>query len=118
MESPSSVDFSDENILSTLWVQLLLQFSIYCFETFQMFSAWNEDMHVRFCYKEDFLTPNGPLTSEFDPTSPHSCLNQGTYLSNKHYHFKLPRKIVKNGLCIKKILDFDLRYIDPTWAPD
>ena len=46
MESPSSVDFSDENILGTLWVELLLQFSTDCFETFQMFSAWNEDVHV------------------------------------------------------------------------
>ena len=46
MESPSSVDLSDENILGTLWAQLLLQFSTDCFETFQMFSAWNEDVHV------------------------------------------------------------------------
>ena len=46
MESPSSVDLSDENILGSLWAQLLLQFSTDCFETFQMFSAWNEDMHV------------------------------------------------------------------------
>ena len=43
MESPSSVDLSDENILGILWVQLL-QFSTDCFETFQMFSAWNEDI--------------------------------------------------------------------------
>ena len=43
---PSSVDLSDENILGTLWAQLLLQFSTDCFETFQMFSAWNEDVHV------------------------------------------------------------------------
>ena len=43
MESPSSVDLSDENILGTLWAQLLLQFSTDCFETFKMFSAWNED---------------------------------------------------------------------------
>ena len=34
MDSPSSVDLSDENILGTLWGQLLLQFSINCFETF------------------------------------------------------------------------------------
>ena len=46
MESPSSVDLSDENILGILWAQLLLQFSTNCFETFQMFSAWNEDVHV------------------------------------------------------------------------
>ena len=46
MESPSSVDLSDENILGTLWAQLLLQFSTDCFETLQMFSAWNEDVHV------------------------------------------------------------------------
>ena len=39
MESPSSVDLSDENILGTLWAQLLLQFSTNCFETFQIFSA-------------------------------------------------------------------------------
>ena len=39
MESPSSVDLSDENILGTL-------FSTNCFETFQVFSAWNEDGHV------------------------------------------------------------------------
>ena len=26
--------------------QLLLQFSTNCFETLQMFSAWNEDVHV------------------------------------------------------------------------
>ena len=43
---PSSVDLSDENIQGTLWVQLLLQFSIDCFGTFQIFSAWNEDVHV------------------------------------------------------------------------
>ena len=30
----------------TLWVQLLLQFSTYCFETLQLFSAWNEGVHV------------------------------------------------------------------------
>ena len=35
MESPSLVDLSDENILGTLWTQLLLQFSTDCFETFQ-----------------------------------------------------------------------------------
>ena len=46
MEPQRSVDFSDENILGTLWEQLLLQFSTDCFETFQMFSAWNEDVHV------------------------------------------------------------------------
>ena len=46
MDSPSSVDLSDENILGTLWAQLLLQFSTDFFETFQMFSAWNEDVHV------------------------------------------------------------------------
>ena len=46
MESPTSVDLSDENILGTLWVKLLLQFSTDCFETFQMFSAWNEDVRV------------------------------------------------------------------------
>ena len=45
MESPSSVDLSDKNILGTLWAQLLLQFSIDCFETFQLFSAWNDDVH-------------------------------------------------------------------------
>ena len=37
MQSPSSVDLSEENILGTLWAQLLLQFSTDCFETFQMF---------------------------------------------------------------------------------
>ena len=40
-----SVDLSDENILGTLWAQLLLQFSTDYLETFQMFSAWNEDVH-------------------------------------------------------------------------
>ena len=29
-----------------LWAQLLLLFSTDCFETLQMFSAWNEDVHV------------------------------------------------------------------------
>ena len=29
-----------------LWAQLLLQFSTDCFETLQMLSAWNEDVHV------------------------------------------------------------------------
>ena len=43
MESPSSVDLSDENILGTLSAQLLLQFFTNCIGTFQMFSAWNED---------------------------------------------------------------------------
>ena len=37
---------SDENILGTLWAQLLLQFSTDCFDTLQMFSAWNENVHV------------------------------------------------------------------------
>ena len=46
MESPSSVDLSNENILGTLWAQLLLQFSTDCFETFQIFFAWYEDVHV------------------------------------------------------------------------
>ena len=46
MESPSSVGLSDENILGTSWAQLLLQFSTDCLETFEMFSAWNEDVHV------------------------------------------------------------------------
>ena len=46
MESPSSFDLSDENILGTLWAQLLLQFSTDFFETFHMFSAWNQDVHV------------------------------------------------------------------------
>ena len=46
MESSRSVDLSDENILGTLWAQLLIQFSTDCFETFQMSSAWKEDMHV------------------------------------------------------------------------
>ena len=46
MESPSSVDLLDENILGTLWAQHLLQFSADCFDTLQMFSAWNEDVHV------------------------------------------------------------------------
>ena len=32
--------------VGTLWAQLLLQFSTDCFETLQMFSAWNEDMHM------------------------------------------------------------------------
>ena len=39
-------NLSDENILGSLWVQLLLQFSMEWFETLQMFSAWNEDVHV------------------------------------------------------------------------
>ena len=46
MEFPSSVDLSDENILGTLWAQLLLQFFIDCHETFQKSLAWNEDVHV------------------------------------------------------------------------
>ena len=46
MQYPRSVDLSDENILGSLWAQLRLQFSTDCFETFQMFSAWNEEMHV------------------------------------------------------------------------
>ena len=46
MESPSSVDLLDEIMLGTLRVQLLLQFSTDCFETFQMFSAGNEDVHM------------------------------------------------------------------------
>ena len=29
-----------------LWAQLLLQFSFSCFETFQLFSEWNEVVHV------------------------------------------------------------------------
>ena len=41
-----SVILSDENILGILWAQLLLQFSMECFETLQMFSAWNEDVRV------------------------------------------------------------------------
>ena len=32
--------------MGTLWAQLLLQFSTDCFETLQMLSAWNEDVHV------------------------------------------------------------------------
>ena len=48
----------------------------------------------RFCFKKAFLTPNGPLTREFDPTSPHSYLSHGNYLTNKHYHFK---KITQNN---------------------
>ena len=32
--------------MGTLQAQLLLQFSTDCFETLQMFSAWNEDVHV------------------------------------------------------------------------
>ena len=32
--------------MGALWAQLLLQFSTDCFETLQMFVAWNEDMHV------------------------------------------------------------------------
>ena len=56
----------------------------------------------RFCHKEDLLTPNGPLTMEFDPNSPHSCLSHGTYLTYKHYQFKLPRIIIENGLCTKR----------------
>ena len=47
MQSPSSVDHSDENILGTLWAQFLFNFVTDCFETFQMFSAWNE-VHVIF----------------------------------------------------------------------
>ena len=31
-----------------LWIQLSLQFSTDCFETLQMFSTWNEDVHVVF----------------------------------------------------------------------
>ena len=53
MGSPSSDDLSDENIMGTLWAQLLLQFFTYFFETFQMFSAWNEDVHVVWIF---FLT--------------------------------------------------------------
>ena len=56
----------------------------------------------RFCHKEDFLIPNGPLPGNLTLPHPHSCLSHGTYLTNKHYHFKLPRVIVGNGLCIKK----------------
>ena len=41
MKSPSSVDLSDENVLGTLWAQLLVQFPTDCFETFHIFSAWN-----------------------------------------------------------------------------
>ena len=41
MESISSVDLSDENILGTLWGQLFLQFSTECLKTLQMLSAWN-----------------------------------------------------------------------------
>ena len=37
MESPSSFDLSDENILGTLWAELLLQFSTDCFEIFRRF---------------------------------------------------------------------------------
>ena len=55
-----------------------------------------------FSHKEDFLTPNRHLTREFDLTLPHSSFSHGTYLINKHYHFKLPRITVENGLCIKK----------------
>ena len=29
-----------------LWAQLLLQFSVNCFETLQMFSIWNEVVHA------------------------------------------------------------------------
>ena len=36
-------NFSDENTLGTLWAQLLLQYSMKCFESLQLFSAWNED---------------------------------------------------------------------------
>ena len=39
-------NLSGENILGTLWTQFLLQFSFDCFETLQMFSAWNENVHV------------------------------------------------------------------------
>ena len=42
----SSVDLSDENVLGTLWAPFLLQFSTNCLETLQMFSTWNEDMHM------------------------------------------------------------------------
>ena len=33
-------------LVGALWAQFLLQFSTDCFETLQMFSAWNEDVHV------------------------------------------------------------------------
>ena len=34
--------------MGTLWAQLFLQFSFDCFETLQMFCAWNEDVRVVF----------------------------------------------------------------------
>ena len=34
------------------------------------------------------LTPHGPHIRKCEATDPHSCLSQGTYLSNKHTHFK------------------------------
>ena len=41
-----------------------------------------------FCHKEGILIPYCPLSRECDPTYPHSGLIQGTYLTNKHNHFK------------------------------
>ena len=38
-----------------LWAQLLLQFSFDCFETLQMFSAWNVDVHVVWIYYFDYF---------------------------------------------------------------
>ena len=60
MESPSSVDLSDENILGTLWAKLLLQFSTDYFETFQMFL---HGMRMCMCFRYNPLTIFSPLFS-------------------------------------------------------
>ena len=39
-------------------------------------------------HKEDISAPHGPLAREGYPTFTHSSLSQGTYLTNKHDHFK------------------------------
>ena len=41
-----------------------------------------------FCHNEDILIPYVPLLRECDPTYPNSGLSKGTYLTNKHNHFK------------------------------
>ena len=47
--------------MGTLWAQLLLRFSTDCFEILQMFSAWNEDVHVVWVQYFDYF----PLSSLF-----------------------------------------------------
>ena len=48
-------------------------------------------------HKEDMLVLYGPLIRECDPTCPHSGLSQGTYLTNKHNHFKEIRDCGNNN---------------------